>query len=129
MKYYAVPFLHNDIQGISCGGFLEGTYGMEDMMAAFAQAFRALPAVKVPTIAEKGKVVLRGARAEGRSWFYIVNAGERPASVEVAVPAKTVDLVTRKRIGAAEGMRRVAIRLEPYEFRSYAAREGLPHGL
>lgn len=126
MKYYAVPFLHNDIQGISCGGFLEGTYGMEDMMAAFAQAFRALPAVKFPTIAEKGKVVLRGARAEGRSWFYVVNADGMPASVEVAVPAKTVDLVTRKRIGAAEGMRRVAIRLEPYEFRSYAAPEGLP---
>jgi len=126
MKYYAVPFLHNDIQGISCGGFLEGSYGMEEMMARFAQYFRALPAVKFPTIAKRGEVVLRGGEAEGRSWFYVVNASEKPARVKLQVPANTHDLATRELVGAKDGSSAVALDLEPYEFRSCAAPSGLP---
>ena len=95
-------------------------------MARFAQYFRALPAVKFPTIAKKGNVVLRGGEAEGKSWFYIVNADETPAHVELTVPARTVDLATRERIGAADGVRRVTFNLEPYEFRSFAAPSGRP---
>jgi len=126
MKCYAAPFLFNDIQGISCGGFLEGSYGMEDMLSRFAQSFRALPAVKFPTIAASGKIVLRGGEAEGRSWFYIVNADDKPARVALHVPANTHDLATRALVGAKDGSRTVALDLGPYDFRSFAAPSGAP---
>jgi len=126
MKYYAVPFLFHDIQGLSSGGFLEGTYGMEDMLARFAQSFRALPAVNFPTLAEKGKIVLRGIEAEGRSWFYIVNADEKPAKVTLKVPANTRDLATRELVGSKDRANTVTLDLEPYDFRSFAAPEGMP---
>jgi len=126
MKYYAVPFLHNDIQGISCGGFLEGSYGMEDMLARFAQYFRALPAVKFPTLAVRGKVVLRGGEAEGRSWFYVVNADERPARIELQIPANTHDLAARARVGEKDRASAVTLDLEPYDFRSFVAPSGAP---
>ncbi len=126
MKYYAVPFIFNDIQGISSGGFLEGTYGMEDMLARFAQYFRALPAVKFRTLVEKEKIVLRGIEAEGRSWFYIVNADEKPAKVTLKVPANTHDLATRELVGSKDRANTVTLDLEPYDFRSFAAPEGMP---
>ncbi len=126
MKCYAAPFLFNDIQGISCGGFLEGSYGMEDMLSRFAQSFRALPAVKFPTIAASGKIILRGGEAEGRSWFYIVNADDKPARVALHVPANTHDLATRALVGAKDGSRTVALDLGPYDFRSFAAPSGAP---
>ncbi len=125
MKYYAVPFLFHDIQGMSSGGFLEGTYGMEDMLARFAQSFRALPAVNFPTLAAEGKIVLRGGEAEGRSWFYVVNADEKPARVALRVPSGTRDLATGEAVGAGDGGA-VALDLEPYDFRSFAAPKGLP---
>ena len=125
MKYYAVPFLFHDIQGMSSGGFLEGTYGMEDMLARFAQSFRALPAVNFPTLAADGQIVLRGGEAEGRSWFYVVNADEKPARVALRVPAGTRDLATGEAVGARDGGA-VALNLEPYDFRSFSAPDGTP---
>ena len=95
-------------------------------MARFAQYFRALPAVKFPTIAKRGEMVLRGGEAEGRSWFYIVNADDKPARVALHVPANTHDLATRALVGAKDGSRTVALDLGPYDFRSFAAPSGAP---
>ena len=126
MKFYVLPFIFNDIQVATCGGFLEGTYGIEDMLARFAQYFRALPAVKFPTLATDGKIVLRGGEAEGRSWFYVVNADDKPVKVTLKVPANTHDLATRELVGAKERASTVTLDLEPYDFRSFAAPEGMP---
>ena len=79
-----------------------------------------------PTIAASGKIVLRGGEAEGRSWFYIVNADDKPARVALHVPANTHDLATRALVGAKDGSRTVALDLGPYDFRSLAAPSGAP---
>jgi hypothetical protein len=121
MQAIVGPLKHGDILGFSKGGFLIGTYGMEDYLAPFAQAFRSLPAVVFDDVGSVGDVVVRQKDFDGKSWFYVVNTGAKPASVAFSAPAGTTDLVT----GASlDGKATLALR--PYEFRSFSAPKGRP---
>lgn len=122
MNHYAESLLHHDMLGLSKGGYLIGTYGMEDHLAPFAQAFRALPPVKMRTLRGGGeKIRLRHADYAGKSYFYAVNASDRAVVVPLRFPEGTVEIVSGKRFA---GMSELA--LGPYELRSFRAEKGIP---
>ena len=121
MRAIVGPLRHGDILGVSKGGFLIGTYGMEEPFARFSQAFRSLPAVKFDDVCRKGDVVVRQKDFGGKSWFYVVNTGAKPAVVDLSLPDGTKDLVS----GEAPG-KTLKASLRPYEMRSYSAPKGAP---
>lgn len=121
MRAIVAPLRHGDILGVSKGGFLIGTYGMEEPLARFSQAFRALPAVVFDDVTRVGDVVVRQNVFAGKSWFYVVNTGSAAATAELAVPKGTRDLVTGEIAGPE-----LRLDLAPYELRSYSAPRGRP---
>ena len=122
MEHFAVPMRFRDILGFTKGGFLVGTYGMEEHLVPFAQAFRALPAVTMETLPGGGEFVrLRHVNYDGRSWFYIVNTGVERTKVKVRFPQGSADLVSGEKLS---GEREIA--LGPYELRSFGAPFGCP---
>ena len=121
MQAIVGPLKHGDILGISKGGFLIGTYGMEDYLAPFAQAFRSLPAVVFDDVGSVGNVVVRQKDFDGKSWFYVANTGAKPATVALSAPAGTADLVSGAPLGG-----KTSLALKPYEFRSFSAPKGRP---
>ena len=122
MEHFAVPMRYRDVLGFTKGGFLVGTYGMEEHLVPFAQAFRALPAVNMETLPGGGDYLrLRYAEYDGKTYFYIVNTGVEPVGVIMEFPAKTVDLVSGTNM-----KKRAALNLGPYEMRSYSAPSGYP---
>ena len=128
LRHFVEPFRHGDVLGVSKGGFLVGTYGMEAQLVPFARAFRALPAVVMTDIETAHPAVrVRWCTFQGRSWFYVVNTDFRPASILCDMPKGTVDLVSGEKsgglFGGAETMR---LDLGPYAFRSFSAPAGAP---
>ena len=80
---FVVPLRYHDLLGLSKGGFLIGTYGMEGPLREFAAAYRSLPAVKMDEFFRAGFVVARKAAFDGRVYGYVVNTGATPAEVTV----------------------------------------------
>ena len=121
LRHFAVPLRYHDVLGLSKGGFLIGTYGMEEVLVPFVRAFRALPAVTMADVGRVGDVVARQADFDGRSYFYVVNTDLAAKRVTVAFPDGSVDLVTGERLSDER-----AVDLRPYELRSFAAPAGRP---
>ena len=116
LRAFVLPLRFNDVLGMSKGGFLIGTYGMEPHLARFARAFRALPAVKMDEFYRDGAVVARKAEADGRTYGYVVNTDAAPTTVEIAgLPAKAVNLVDGSPLSAS-------LALGPYEMVSFISR-------
>ena len=128
LRHFVEPLRHGDVLGVSKGGFLVGTYGMEDVLVPFVQAFRALPAVVFDDVgaATPDGVRLRQKTYEGASWFYVVNTEAKPVRVTLEVPKRSRDLVRDERVGGLMGASTLDLVLQPYELRSYSAPEGLP---
>jgi hypothetical protein len=124
LRDFVAPLRHRDVLGMSKGGFLVGTYGMEEHLRAFAAAYRALPAVVMDEIGRQGNVVLRHADFAGKSYFYLVNTDHAPAEVALSVPAGTRNLVTGASLAGD-----VRLSLGPYQLMSFAAPSGRPAGL
>ena len=129
LRHFVLPLRYGDVLGMSKGGFLIGTYGMEDMLVPFVQAFRALPAVVFDDVGGTETVKLRHKDFDGRSWFYVVNTDKTPATVRLSVPKRAHDLVTDERVGGIFSEDTLTLRLKPYEMRSYVAPEGRPQFL
>lgn len=107
------PLRFYDVLGFSKGGFLIGTYGMEEPFRKFAQAFRALPAVPFKTLRmDHPYVRVRGRTVAGIRYLYLVNTGYESVERAFRLPVGAVNLVT----GRAEAG---DVRLGPYELRSY----------
>ena len=120
LREFVLPLRFDDVLGVSKGGYLVGTYGMEDDLRQFAAAFRALPAVRMAETAREGNVVARQADFDGRSYFYVANTGGEAATLDLRVPPGTHDLVS----GAA--VQGGLATLAPYELRAFAAPRGAP---
>ena len=108
MRMYAVALKHNDVQAFSRGGFLVGSYGMEQEMVEFARAFRRLPAVKFDT-AESGNpdIVYRHKDFGGRKYYYLVNSSDRRQTVAVVLPgAERSEEITLEPWQLISGVRR-----------------------
>ena len=127
LRHFVVPFRYGDVLGLTKGGFLIGTYGMEDQLVPFAQAFRALPGVVFDDVGGTDVVKLRYKNHWGKSWFYLVNTDNKPATVTVELPSKTLDLVTGETWGGFfGGTASTTFKLAPYQMRSFSAPEGQP---
>ena len=83
LRHFVLPLRYHDVLGVSKGGFLVGTYGMEPHLAKFAAEFRSLPAVKMAEFFREGFVVARKAAFDGRTYGYVVNTDEAPVRVDV----------------------------------------------
>ena len=119
LRDFVLPLRFGDVLGMSKGGYLVGTYGMEEHLRAFAAAYRALPAVVMKQIGRKGNVVLRQADYDGKSYFYLVNTDYAQAAVVLSVPDGTRDLVTGASLSGD-----VKLTLAPYQLMSFAAPSG-----
>ena len=108
LKDLVVPLRFGDVLGVTKGGFLVGTYGMEGPLREFAAAFRRLPAVvmaDVPGFADE-TVKIRACTFRGRRYLYAVNTSDVPRTVRYAFPDGSAELT-----------------LKPYELRSFAPAE------
>lgn len=112
LAYYVLPLRHQDMLGMSKGGFLIGTYGMERYLAKFAQAFCALPAVVMHEFYRTGDVVARRADYDGKVYGYVVNTSTQPVDVDVPLEQGARDLVTNQTMSGH-------LELAPYELRSF----------
>ena len=117
LAHLVAPLSFKDVLGLSKGGFLIGTYGMEGPLREFAAAFRALPAVKMVEFFREGNVVGRQVDYDGRRYFYLVNTDDHDATFAFDFPRGAVNLVSgEKTVG-----KRATVVLKPYEMRSYCA--------
>ena len=122
MRPYVLPLRYRDVLGFTRGGFLIGTYGMEEFLTPFAQAFRALPAKRFadrPGCTETVK--LRALACDGKTWFYVLNTADTPATLTVATgTAGITDLVTGGPAAEVTGTA-LALKLAPYQLRAFSA--------
>ena len=117
LRHFALPLRFHDVLGFSKGGFLVGTYGMEEKLAPMALALRALPPVVLPELPGSTDVVkVRGGDWEGRRYVYAANTGAEPAETVLPLPAGAVDLAGCEAPGP-DGR----IALPPYSLRAFAA--------
>lgn len=122
MRHYVLPLRYHDLVGVSKGGFLVGTYGMEDYLVPFARAFRALPAKTFSDIESGSEVVkVRQTEYAGKTWFYVVNTDHQPATItlNIATPEVTDLLTNTPATEHAAG--KAALSLAPYQLRSFSA--------
>ena len=112
LRHFVVPLRYHDVLGVSKGGFLIGTYGMEPHLAKFARAFRSLPAVKMDECFRSGDVVGRRASFKGRVYGYVVNTECAPARADGAIACEARNLVTGNPVGDT-------LELGPYELVPY----------
>ena len=108
LRDLVLPLRFGDVLGVTKGGYLIGTYGMEGPLRSFAAAFRQLPAVvmaDVPDFADE-TVKIRACMFRGRRYLYAVNTSDVPRTVRYAFPDGTT-----------------ALTLAPYELRSFAPAE------
>ncbi len=119
MKPYIMPLRHRDILGMSKGGFLIGTYGMEPWLRPFAAAYRALPAVPFEDVDGSSEMIkVRELVGSGATWFYVVNTSEQLVRVRLGVEADTVtDCARSSQIKIRDG--ELDLRVEPYQLRSF----------
>jgi hypothetical protein len=121
LEYYALALNNFDALDITKGGFVIGTLGIEQWVGRFAQAFRALPAVRFEDVkGMEDPVRVRQAVVDGRAYFYVLNCLPAPAevSLDLALGAAVTDLVSQRPDGDGG---KLGIHLEPYELRSYVA--------
>jgi len=110
-----------DALNITKGGFVIGTFGMEQELTKFAKAFRAIPAVSFDDVKDLSDPVrVRQKVVDGKLYFYVLNC--LPVSVGINLKFNTfssvIDLVEDKMIGDVD---RLSLNLAPYELRSYRA--------
>jgi len=101
LRPFAVPLFHHDVLTFTKGGFLIGTYGMENLLVPFMQAFRALPPVVMEDVKTEGMIRLRRVERDGRTWYAAVNGDWRPGTVTVDLPGEAVDVVTGERFSGS----------------------------
>lgn len=119
MRHYVLPLRYLDLLGITKGGILVGTYGMEAYLTAFAKAFRALPAKIFQDLPVNSETVrVRRLEHAGRTWFYLVNTSEVPTEVIVKIEGGKVFDLVREAPAELKGDQ-LALRLEAYELRSF----------
>lgn len=104
---------------ITKGGFLIGTYGMEENLADFSKAFRALPAVQFNDV--KGledPVRVRQAVVDGKLYFYVLNRLPMPVQVDIKLfkNGSLTDITNQKEYSSASEL---PLSLKPFDLRVF----------
>ena len=125
MRYYILPFRYHDLLGVTRGGFLIGTYGMESQLAAFARSFRALPARRFQELPGASETVkIRSLRDRQCTWFYVVNTSETPETLTVVSDGGAIaDAATGRQLSSAGEP--LKLKLGPWAFCSYRTEGGI----
>jgi len=117
LENHAFALNNLDALTITKGGFLVGTFGIEDKIARFAKAYRALPAVKfedVPGLADPVRV--RQKVVDGANYVYVLNRLPHPVDVSLTLSgADATDLVN----GEASSGGKLTLKLRPYDLRAF----------
>lgn len=96
LEPYVLALNNVDALDITKGGFVIGTLGTEDVVGKFAQAYRALPAVRFDDVEGlTDPVRVRQQVVDGRARFYVLNTLPIPAEVTLNLrgePALRLDL-------------------------------------
>ncbi len=93
LSHFTRPLRFHDALGLSKGGFLVGTYGMEAQLAPFLAAFRSLPPIVLPELPSSTELVkVRGGEWRGTNYLYAVNTGDTPAEVALQMPPEAAEL-------------------------------------
>ena len=114
LRQYALPLRYNDVLGVSKGGFLIGTYGSEEVLVPWVQAFRSLPAVKMQDCGGDEFAKVRTCEFGGKTYFYVINTDRNPRMVSFDFPEGTIEILTGKSLSG-----NVHLHLAAYELRSY----------
>ena len=121
LEHYILPLRYGDVLGYTKGGFLIGTAGVEEQLAGFSRAFRALPAARFSDITGSTQTTkARMLKTPEGTWFYAVNTGREAVSVSFAFdrsPGSITDLAGAG-TAAADGPR-YTVQLGSYELRSF----------
>jgi hypothetical protein len=101
---YALALTNFDALDITKSGFVIGTYGTEQAVGKFAQAYRALPAVRFDDVEGLSDPVrVRQKVVDGRAYFYALNTLPIPVDVTLQLESGQMRL-----------------HLDPYELYSYS---------
>ncbi|WP_276499482.1 LamG domain-containing protein [Pontibacter litorisediminis] len=114
LEPYMFALHHLDATSMVKGGYVVGTFGMEQELARFSQALQALPAVKfeeVPAVSDP--VRIRQQVVDGRLYFYVLNT--LPEPVEINVRLKEAGALREPVTGnSRRKSRKHRLSLEPY---------------
>lgn len=113
LGYYARALDLFDPLEISNGGFTLGTHGAEAIVREWTSAYRSLPAVRFADVRREGTVLLRSAESEGFRWYYLLNAGDAPAFVDITAIGTGIESVMGKSVISGR------VGLRPYELLVY----------
>jgi hypothetical protein len=111
LRHFILPLRFHDLDGLTKGGFLIGTYGMEEYIAPFAQAFRSLPAEDFDTVLNDNGVVVREKKVNGVKWFYIANTTGESRKINILILPGTKNTRTGE-VYKGNG----PINLQPWDF-------------
>jgi len=127
LEHYILPLKYNDIFGFTKGGFLIGTCGVEEKIAEFARAFRAIPAQKFHDLSGKSKnIKARYLFSPETTWFYAVNTGTEPESITFIFdesPGAIIDLVSAEKLTVPGN--KIKIDMHGYQIRSFKVEKGI----
>ncbi|MDO5580460.1 MAG: LamG-like jellyroll fold domain-containing protein [Planctomycetia bacterium] len=120
MKPYILPLRFQDMIGITRGGFLIGTCGLEKELIPFAAAWRGLPARPFHTASESTDLIkIRYGQFDGKTWFYAVNTGSEPIKIRIpAVPSPVRDLGENRTLSLKENT--LEFELAPWTLKSFS---------
>ncbi|MDA3926973.1 MAG: LamG domain-containing protein [Kiritimatiellae bacterium] len=98
MESYLIPLANADIMTFTKGGFLIGTHGMENHLAAFSRAFRSLPAKPFKDLEGVEALLTIRFLKEGKNFYvYAVNPSQQAAVLNLTLKGnidKITDLTT-----------------------------------
>ena len=119
LEPYVFALNYLDAASIIKGGYVIGSFGMDEELTTFSQAFQSLPAVKfddVPNMADPVRV--RQKVVDGKMYFYVLNC--LPEAVEFSMKlnkaSDVTDLVKNKQFNK---VRSLAFDLAPYDLRVF----------
>ena len=119
LESYLIPLAHADIMTFTKGGFLIGTHGMENHLAAFSRAFRSLPARKFKDLEVEAPLTIRYLEDYGDMYLYAVNPTQKEAAFKVNLSGKiktVTDLTTGLPISASSELNSP---MPPMSFNAY----------
>ncbi|OGV57115.1 MAG: hypothetical protein A2X45_09295 [Lentisphaerae bacterium GWF2_50_93] len=127
LESFILPLLYADVMGFTKGGYLVGTCGVEEKLAEFSRAYRALPAEKFSDLRLNSKVLkARFLKADDGTWLYALNASYEPASISFVLDKReglVMDLAGKQEV-KMDGML-LKVDLKPLQLRSFK----LPRGV
>ncbi|WP_423129241.1 hypothetical protein [Gaoshiqia sp. Z1-71] len=119
LEPYVFALNYLDAASIIKGGYVIGSFGMDDELTAFSQAFQSLPAVKfddVPNMSDPVRV--RQKVVDGKMYFYVLNCLPKPVTFNIKLnnASDVTDLVENKKLSK---IRSLSLQLAPYDLRVF----------